>query len=82
MPLEGDAKVNARAELIAALAGHACCFSDEDAERMVDAFAHQLAEQQRVAAKKEHDEDIYIDELSMGFVNKVIDGIDPEAERP
>jgi hypothetical protein len=48
----------------------------------IDAFAHELAEQQRVAAKKEYDQDIYIDELSMRFANKVIDGIDPEAEAP
>ena len=49
---------------------------------LIDAFAHELAEQQRAAAKKEYEQDIYIDELSMRFASKVIDGIDPEAEGP
>jgi hypothetical protein len=47
-----------------------------------DAFAHELAEKQRAAAKTEFDRDIYIDELSMRFTNKVIDVIDPESEGP
>lgn len=74
--------MSAREELFKGLIEHACCFDDEEADKLLDAFAHELAERQRVAAKKVHDEDIYIDELSMRFVNKVIDGIDPEAERP
>lgn len=47
-----------------------------------NAVAHELAEQQRAHAKAEFEKDIYIDELSMRFANKVIDGIDPEAEGP
>jgi hypothetical protein len=39
--------VSARDELIAALEEHACCFTPEDAARMVDAFAHELFEQTR-----------------------------------
>jgi hypothetical protein len=74
--------MSARDDLISGLAGHACCFSEEDAKRMVDAFAHELAEKQRVAAKAEFDRDVYIDELSMQFTGKVIDLIDPEAQRP
>jgi hypothetical protein len=49
---------------------------------MVDAFAHELAEKQRVAAKTEFDRDVYIDELSMQFTGKVVDLIDPEVQRP
>ena len=36
--------MSARDELVAALEEHACGFSSEDAARMVDAFAHELAE--------------------------------------
>lgn len=39
--------MSARQDLIDALSEHACCFSDEDAERMVDAFAQELAEKVR-----------------------------------
>ncbi len=45
-----------------------------------DAFAHELAERQRAAAKAEFERDIYIDELSMRFVGTVIDSIDPAAK--
>lgn len=48
----------------------------------IDAFVHELAEQQRAAAKAEFDRNIYIDELSMKFTGNVIDLIDPEAEHP
>jgi hypothetical protein len=48
----------------------------------IDAFAHELAEKQRAAAKSEFDRDVYIDELSMQFTGKVIDLIDPEAQKP
>lgn len=41
------AEPSARAALIDGLAEHACCFTPEDAERMVDAFAHELFEQTR-----------------------------------
>lgn len=40
----GGGNVTARDDLIAGLVEHACCFSEEDATRMVDAFAHELAE--------------------------------------
>jgi hypothetical protein len=39
--------VSARDDLIAGLVEHACCFSEEDAKRMVDGFASEMAEQQR-----------------------------------
>lgn len=39
--------MSARDEVMNGLSEHACCFSDEDAKRMVDAFAHELAEKQR-----------------------------------
>lgn len=39
--------MSARDELVNALTEHACCFSEEDAKRMVDAFAHELAEKVR-----------------------------------
>jgi hypothetical protein len=39
--------MSARDHLVLALAEHPCCFSREDAEKLVDAFAHSLAEQQR-----------------------------------
>lgn len=39
--------MSARDDLIAGLVEHACCFSEEDAKRMVDAFAHELAERLR-----------------------------------
>lgn len=42
--------MTARDDLVNGLIEHACCFSAEDAKRMVDAFAHELAEQQRKAA--------------------------------
>jgi hypothetical protein len=74
--------MSARDDLISSLTEHACCFSEEDAKRMVDAFAHELAEKQRVAAKTEFDRDVYIDELSMQFTGKVVDLIDPEVQRP
>lgn len=44
---------------------------------LIDAFAHELAEKQRAAAKAEFERDVYIDELSMRFMSTVIDSIDP-----
>lgn len=44
---EGRTKASARDEVVNGLVEHACCFSAEDATRMVDAFAHELAEQIR-----------------------------------
>lgn len=41
--------MSAREELIDAVVEHACCFTEGDAERLVDAFAHELAEQQRAS---------------------------------
>lgn len=57
-------------------------YTQAQKNEFIDAFAHELAEQQRAAAKTEFDRDIYIDELSMRFTAKVIDVIDPEAEGP
>lgn len=42
--MEGRAAVSARDDLINALTEHACCFSEGDATRMVDAFAQELSE--------------------------------------
>lgn len=39
--------MSAQQALTDALVEHACCFSREDAEELVDAFAHELAERQR-----------------------------------
>lgn len=50
MPLEGDAEVSAREELFKGLIEHACCFDDEEANKLIDAFAHELAEKIRAAA--------------------------------
>jgi hypothetical protein len=47
MPLEGDTEVSAREELFAGLVEHSCCFDDEDANKLLNAFAHELAEKQR-----------------------------------
>ena len=47
MPLEGDAPVSAREELFRGFIEHACCFDDEEANKLIDAFAHELAERQR-----------------------------------
>ena len=41
--------MSARDDLINGLTEHACCFSEADAKQMVDAFAHELAEQVRAA---------------------------------
>lgn len=47
-----EREVSAREELVAGLAEHACCFTEEDAEKLVDAFAHELAEQQRQRSER------------------------------
>jgi hypothetical protein len=39
--------MSARDDLVNGLTEHACCFSEEDAQRMADAFAHELAEKIR-----------------------------------
>lgn len=39
--------MSARDDLINGLTEHACCFSEEDAKKMADAFAHELAEKVR-----------------------------------
>lgn len=41
--------MSAREELVAGLSEHSCCFGGEDAEKLVDAFAHELAELQRAS---------------------------------
>jgi hypothetical protein len=73
--------VSARDDLISGLAGHACCFSEEDAERMVDAFAHELAEKQRAWL------DDYIRELGevpkhQDDITEMIDLIDATVTKP
>jgi hypothetical protein len=55
MPLEGDAEVTARDEVVNGLAEHACCFTEEDAKRMIDALAHELAEQIRQESSDQWD---------------------------
>lgn len=45
-------RASARDDLISGLKEHACCFSEEDATRMIDAFAHELAEQIRDEAHR------------------------------
>lgn len=45
--MAGVAAVSAQQALIDALAEHPCCFSREDAEKLVDAVAHSLAEKIR-----------------------------------
>jgi hypothetical protein len=39
--------MSSRDDLINGLTEHACCFSEQDAKRMADAFAHELAERLR-----------------------------------
>ena len=39
--------MSAREELVAGLSEHSCCFDDEDVGKLVDAFAHELAERIR-----------------------------------
>jgi hypothetical protein len=77
--VEGHAAVSARDRLFNDIWDMR---SATEKNALIDAFAHELAEQQRAAAKAEFDRDIYIDELSMRFTAKVIDVIDPEAEGP
>jgi hypothetical protein len=43
----GVAPVSEQQDLTDALAEHPCCFSREDAEKLVNAFAHELAEKIR-----------------------------------
>ena len=38
--------MSAREKLLTGLSEHSCCFDDEDAEKLVDEHAHELAEQQ------------------------------------
>lgn len=52
--------MSAREELIGALAEHACCFTEEDAKRMVDAFAHELAEQIRTAMNGDDPDNMWV----------------------
>jgi len=53
---DGCVEATARNDLVAALAEHACCYTEEEATRMVDAFAHELADQQRAHAEAEDGE--------------------------
>lgn len=41
--------MSAREELFKGLIEHACCFDDDEANKLIDAFAHELAEQQRAS---------------------------------
>jgi hypothetical protein len=51
---EPAAELSARAVLVEGLAEHACCFTEEDAEKLVDAFAHELAEQLRASGRDDY----------------------------
>lgn len=42
-----EAAASARDEVVDALSEHACCFSEKDAKRMVDALVNEVAEQIR-----------------------------------
>lgn len=71
--------MSARNDLINGLTEHACCFSEEDAKRMVAAFAHELAEEIRAAVPPTA--------ITSGgpYTNGVAwaaDLIDPEAQKP
>jgi len=49
----GVAAVSAQDHLILALAEHPCCFSTEDAEKLVNAYAHELAEKIRASGRND-----------------------------
>lgn len=74
---EERTKANARDEVVNGLVEHACCFSMEDATRMVDAFAHELAEQQRAWAAAENSKPGGLDD---SYDNGVVDGASQVAD--
>lgn len=47
--------MSARDHLTLALAEHACCFTPEDAGKLVDNYAHELAEQIRQTGSDQWD---------------------------
>lgn len=71
--------MSAREELISALSEHACCFTEEDAERMVDAFAHELAAQQRTFVRRQGENPLHYGSAhwAMVGVDEAADFIDP-----
>ena len=46
--------MSAREELFKGLIEHACCFDDEEANKLIDGFAHELAEQQRASGRDDY----------------------------
>lgn len=79
MPLEGDTPVSTRDDLVAALVEHACCFSEDDAAKLVDAFAHELAERQRASGVDDY---CWGTRCECGPHGGVADLIDPLKDSP
>lgn len=71
--------MSARDDLIAGLVEHACCFSEEDATKLVDAFAHELAEQQRASGSDDY---CWGTRCECGQHGGVADLIDPLKDTP
>lgn len=74
--------MSAREELFRGLIEHACCFDDDEANKLLDAFAHELAEQQR-AWTREPLTDAGAEEY--GSVDNILRGadrIDPQVSTP
>jgi hypothetical protein len=75
-----QAEPTARQRLITAMTDSDTCFcgadSCQNAEQYVDAYAHQLAEQQRAAIKETDDPVFYAGEAGW-----LADLIDPETQR-
>lgn len=76
--------MSARDDLIAGLVEHSCCFWDEDAKRMVDAFAHELAEQQREFVRRQGEDVLHYGSAhwAMVGVDEAADHIDPMKAAP
>lgn len=71
--------MSARDELIAGLVEHACCFAEEDAKRMVDAFARELAGQLRDQRHDGHDQIKCVPCFIYGHAAELID---PQKSEP
>lgn len=79
--------MSAYSDLIVALAEHPCCFSDDDAKKLVDAFAHELAEKIRQDAASRwapNGKGVYAVgvEDALEGQTRGADLIDPEAQKP
>lgn len=69
--------MSAYSDLIASLAEHPCCFSEADTKKLVDAYAHELAEQIRAEYSNDGpDGDQWRTPLDAA------DHIDPKVKRP